>query len=77
MSATADAFLLVRAKSHLHRRAEVLADFEAETIRDTFDRVIVRRSTPLSLEERRVVTDALDAMSAARTQDLTDKGLAA
>lgn len=71
-----DGVLLVRASAHLHSRSEVLTDFEAATIREAFDRVILSDGV-MSAAEREVVVAALEAMVLAPRQDLTDVGLAA
>lgn len=70
-----DVWVLTRAKALLWRRAEVLADFEADTIREAHARVA--RGGAMSAAERQVVEDATAAMLAAGTQDLTNAGLAA
>ena len=68
--------LLVRANALLHRRAEVLAEFEAQTIREAHDRVVLNGGA-LSPAERQVIEAALEAMVMAGRQDLTDQGQAA
>ncbi|WEK38655.1 MAG: hypothetical protein P0Y50_08825 [Candidatus Brevundimonas colombiensis] len=68
--------LLIRANALMHTRREVLADFEAETVREAHDRVVLGRGV-LSAGEARVVGDALAAMVAAPRQDLTAAGMAA
>lgn len=67
---------LIRANALMFDRAEVLADFEREVIREAHDRVVLKGGVA-SAEEMRVVEDALEAMASAGRQDLTDKGLAA
>lgn len=76
MTTKAEKLLLIRANSLMSARLEVLADFEAETVREVHDRVVYRGGV-MSAAERTVVTDALDAMMTAPRQDLTDAGLAA
>lgn len=76
MPLTADTLLLIRANALLHTRREVLADFEADTVRDAHDRVVYGRGV-LTADERRVIDDAISAMIHAPRQDLTDAGLAA
>lgn len=71
-----DVWALTRAKALLWRRDEVLADFEAETVREAYARVVVGGGV-MSAGERQVVEDATAAMLAAGTQDLTSAGLAA
>ncbi len=73
----ADDILLIRANAHVYQRAEVLTDFEIQTIREAFDRRIVRLGAPVTADERRVISEAMDAMVSAGRQDLTDMGLAA
>lgn len=73
---TPDALLLIRANALLHSRAEVLADFEVDTIREAHRRCLAGQGE-LSGAERRVIEDAVAAMLAAPRQDLTDAGLAA
>ncbi len=71
-----DGVLLVRASAHMHNRGDCLADFERDTIREAFDRVVLSHGV-MSADERRVVEQALEAMVLAGRQDLTDAGLAA
>lgn len=76
VSQQSDLWLLVRAKAHLYRRADVLADFEAELITEAFGRVVLDGG-PLTPAERQVVEAALEAMILAPRQDLTSMGQAA
>ncbi|MEC7797463.1 MAG: hypothetical protein VX755_09090 [Pseudomonadota bacterium] len=76
MTLAADTVMLIRANALMHSRREVLADFEAETVREAHDRVVYGRGV-LSAEEARVVADAVSAMIAAPRQDLTAEGIAA
>lgn len=73
---SSEVILLIRANALLFSRAEVLADFEIETIRAAHDRRVLGGGS-VTEAELRVVRDALDAMLAAPRQDLTDADLAA
>lgn len=76
MPMTADTLLLISTNALMHTRREVLADFEADTVREAHDRVVYGRGV-LTDDERRVIEDAMAAMIHAPRQDLTDAGLAA
>jgi hypothetical protein len=76
MTLAADTVMLIRANALMHSRREVLADFEAETVREAHDRVVYGRGI-LSANEARVVAEAISAMIAAPRQDLTSAGMAA
>ena len=66
----------LRANALMFYRAEVLADFERELIREVHDRIVLRTGVATA-SELQVVEDALAAMDAAGRQDLTDMGMAA
>lgn len=76
MTVAADTLLLIRANALMHSRGDVLADFEADLVREAHDRV-VHGVGVLADAERVIVQDALDAMLAAPRQDLTAAGIAA
>lgn len=65
---TDDAWLLFRARMMMLGRRDVLAEFEAETIRAADDRVRDGLGV-VTPAERLVIRDALDAMIAAGRQD--------
>lgn len=66
----------IRANALMFYRAEVLADFERDLIREVHDRIVLRTGVA-TVSELQVIEDALAAMDAAGRQDLTDMGLAA
>lgn len=65
---------LIRANALMFSKGEVLADFERDLLREVHGRPDLRITTPA---EWHVIDAAIEAMTAAPRQDLTDKGLAA